>query len=558
METDVVVIGAGLSGLAAADSLKIHDPSLQIIVLEASDRVGGRTVSGKIGDKSFDLGGQWILPEHKSLLQIVDKLGLRTVLPLKPDKADSNLRKVIQVGRNGRIRTTRTDPDPVVLPKRLGRHTGIRAWLAHLELAYIVWKLDRLYAYITDPTDPYHSSSLPKGLAHKLDSITVEAYLQEHIRFQSVQDVIEIQIRLLTGADLNRISLLYLLSYAKWQNAPSFYGFLHGEATNKEFANLPPFCVKNGTQQISEQLVKQVIGPENVELNQPVSNVSFLQETTPGEKNVYVTTKCGKTYKCHQVICAIPPNILRELEFSPPLEASKRYLLSSMSMGSTIKFILTYKEAFWKENNFSGEFISQGSPITWMADITYQNQVPTLVGFLAGHNAISWSQCDEEDLKVAILDQLSLIFGEWALEPTGVLIRNWTNEKFIEGGTICFPGIGTMIDLASIRNSHGPIHFAGTEMSTKFAGTMAGAVHAGHRAAIEVLDRLRPQSLTSQDYFFLKQSQSKLYEAKTKNATQHYPSSYGLWTFLLPSMALALAWAALKLRSTHGILFVPR
>jgi len=176
MEADVVVIGAGLSGLAAADLLKTHDPSLQIIVLEASDRVGGRTVSGKIGDKSFDLGGQWILPEHKSLLQIVDKLGLRTVLPLKPDKAEGNLQKVIQVGRNGRIRTTRTDPDPVVLPKRLGRHTGIRAWLAHLELAYIVWKLDRLYACITDPTDPYHSSSLPGGMAHKLDSITVEAY----------------------------------------------------------------------------------------------------------------------------------------------------------------------------------------------------------------------------------------------------------------------------------------------------------------------------------------------------------------------------------------------
>ena len=50
MEADVVVIGAGLSGLAAADSLKTHDPSLQVIVLEASDRVGGRTVSGTIGE----------------------------------------------------------------------------------------------------------------------------------------------------------------------------------------------------------------------------------------------------------------------------------------------------------------------------------------------------------------------------------------------------------------------------------------------------------------------------------------------------------------------------
>ena len=164
----------------------------------------------------------------------------------------------------------------------------------------------------------------------------------------------------------------------------------------------------------------------------------------------------------------------------------------------------------------------------------------------------------------------------------GVLIRNWSNEKFIEGGTICFPGIGTMIDLASIRKSHGPVHFAGTEVSAKFTGTdfflflkkelfffiflknfeftgtMAGAVHAGHRAAIEVLDRLRPQSLTSQDYFFLKQSQSKLYEDNAKSTANRYSSTFGIWTFLIPSMAFALAWGALKLRSTHGILFVPR
>jgi hypothetical protein len=115
-----------------------------------------------------------------------------------------------------------------------------------------------------------------------------------------------------------------------------------------------------------------------------------------------------------------------------------------------------------------------------------------------------------------------------------------------------------MIDLASIRKSHGPVHFAGTEVSATFTGTMAGAVHAGHRAAIEVLDRLRPQSLTSQDYFFLKQSQSKLYEDKAESAGKRYSSPYGIWTFLIPSMAFALAWGALKLRSIHGILFVPR
>ena len=70
MEADVIVIGGGLSGLAAADGLKNHDSSLRVIVLEANEQVGGRTMSIKINDSYFDLGGQWIMPEHKELLQV--------------------------------------------------------------------------------------------------------------------------------------------------------------------------------------------------------------------------------------------------------------------------------------------------------------------------------------------------------------------------------------------------------------------------------------------------------------------------------------------------------
>ena len=157
--------------------------------------------------------------------QIVDKLGLRTTFPKGVEQ--KNLQKVIQVGRKGHIRKTNSNSGPVVLPKRLGRHTGIRAWLASLELSYIIWKLDGLFDKITNLFDPYHC--LEPNLARELDSLTVEAYLKQQTRFKSVQDVLQIQIRLLTGADLNRISLLYLLSYAKWQQASSFHEFLHGK-----------------------------------------------------------------------------------------------------------------------------------------------------------------------------------------------------------------------------------------------------------------------------------------------------------------------------------------
>ena len=491
----------------------------------------------------------------------MDKLGLRTVFP-SPREEGQSLKKIIQVGRNCRVRKISDDSDPVVLPKRLGRHTGIRAWLANLELSYIVWKLDGFYSYINDVGNPYFSSNFPRGLAHYLDSTSVDSYLEEKTRFKSVKDVIEIQIRLMMGTDLNRISLLYLLSYAKSQNASSFYNFLHSKpAENQELTSMPPMCIKDGAQQISQQLVKQVIGSENILLNHPVSNISYLTNDSriSGERNVYISTKNGPTFRCHQAIMALPPNVLREIEFSPPLPASKKYLINAMSMGVTIKFILTYKEPFWLENGFSGNFISNGSPITWLTDATYQNGVPTLVGFLAGYYAVQMSKSSENDLKVAILDKLSLIFDEWALEPTGFLLKNWLDEKFIEGGTICFPSIGTMAEMASIRSGHGPIYFAGSETSVKFPGTMAGAVHSGQRAAIQVLDGLRPQSLTSLDYFLLKESECDQEKENNPDEKVLARSSYSVfrWTILFPGCALGLIWGAYKLRSTYSQLAVP-
>ena len=86
-------------------------------------------------------------------------------------------------------------------------------------------------------------------------------------------------------------------------------------------------------------------------------------------------------------------------------------------------------------------------------------------------------------------------------------------------------------------------------------GTMAGAVHAGQRAAIEVLNILRPQSLTSQDYFLLKEINQKYQEEK---ATPDTGWHIYRWTILFPAMALMTAWSALKLRASYGHLLVPR
>jgi monoamine oxidase len=75
--TEIIVVGAGFSGLTAARNLVRQ--GRKVVVLEARDRVGGRVKVGKLAGHAVDVGGIWVGPTQTRLLELIKESGLHTM-----------------------------------------------------------------------------------------------------------------------------------------------------------------------------------------------------------------------------------------------------------------------------------------------------------------------------------------------------------------------------------------------------------------------------------------------------------------------------------------------
>src|SRR5699024_2603366 len=260
---DVVIIGAGPTGLSAARRLRRAGRS--VIVLEARDRVGGRTWTDHIDGQMYELGGQWISPDQTALLDLVAELGKETY----PRYRDGDS---VYIAPDG----TRTVYSGDLFP--VGEST-------QAEMERLIGILDDLAARI-GPKAPWDAPD-----AAELDSISFHHWLRQQSDDELACDNIGLFI---AGGMLTNPATAFSALQAVLM-AASAGSFTH--LVDDHF--ILDRRVVGGMQSVSVQMADE-LGTDTVLLNQPVRRIDWSDE------GVTVSTD-ELTVRAAEAIIAVPP-----------------------------------------------------------------------------------------------------------------------------------------------------------------------------------------------------------------------------------------------------------
>ncbi len=445
MQYDVVVVGAGVSGLVAARLLTRR--GLRVRVLEARDRVGGRTFSSQVDDAVFDLGGQWLGRGHARLEALAGELGVATYPQYTAGK------RLMDAG--GRV-SSYAGTIPKLSPWKL------------LELQLTMMRLAKLTAQV-DPRDPLAANN-----AAELDSVSLEHYARKWLRSRQSRDLLAAASRVVFGAEMSDVSMLYFLSYVRAGG-----GF---EALIESDKGAQATRFIGGSQSIALALARELGAA--VELSSPVRAIA------QSERDVTVTTDKA-AISARYAVLALPPALWSRIDFSPALPVLCEQLSQRSPMGATVKAFATYERAFWRSAGLSGEAVCDRGPVSVTFDATtHDGKRPALVAFIVGQDARTWSQRTEIERRGAVVGVFARLFGEQARTPRVYVDHDWSTEIWTRGCPVSVLGTGALSSCASaIRAPFGRVHIAGTESAREHTGYIEGAIEAAERVALEIAAR---------------------------------------------------------------------
>lgn len=446
--SQVLVIGAGLSGLNAA--LTLQEAGMEVRVIEGRDRVGGRVLSHRNVPGNPESGGTSFAPGYARLVSACKAHGVELV-DLTPIIPLFFKRDLYLGGQRVPAEAWASDPrNPFPQPLK-----KLMPW-AYLGAA-------------AGPKNPLATNDAWADPANAKLDVPLHDWLKS-LGWSDEAIRIAYDINPGWGSSAKDVSTLMVLCALKFQQVQQ--ELAKGQAMG--------YTARGGNQAIPEAMAKALKVP--VELNRTVVAISA------DRNGAEVRCQDGSRYRADHVICSLPTTLLREVRIEPALPAVQARAVRELGVQTISLMHLVAKSPFWEKDGFAPSMASDGLVNMVVAEHkgATPQEVTSLTAWLRAGNAARLDKMSDKEARAAVVREIEKLRPAARGQLEVLAYHSWKNDPFARGDWAVWEPGQVSAFARDIGKAHGRLHFCGEHTALSNRG-MEGAMESGERAALEVV-----------------------------------------------------------------------